>query len=161
MAKKKVVNRRTKEETDWMDHHEVAKLFGVQPRTVYTWIRTQKPDPNAPVVQDQEGLVKDLSKLPYRRTYKGLGQDNRGVPVIHFPRQAIYDILDTRSRVGKVELFQSGRQVSSLRCGKCDAPVPNLEEHYKQTHKPFRCKTCSTDVMGWAGALQHKSETGH
>lgn len=160
MASKKIVNRREPEETDWMTHHEVAKLFGVQPRTVYSWIRTQKPNPNAPVASDEEQLAQDLSKIPYRRTFKGLGRAGEGVPVIHFPRQQIYDLLDSKSSGRSTQLFQSGRQVQNLRCHKCNMPMSSdqMNTHHDEYHAPFRCKACGKDVQGRTAAMQHKAE---
>lgn len=160
---KKVVNRREPEDTDWLSHHEVAGLFGVKPETVHSWVRTQKPNPNAPVASDADAVPQDFSKIPYRRTFKGLGSDGKGVPVLHFPRQAIYDLLDSKkspSRVGRTELFQSGRQVENLRCHKCNVPMTaeSMATHHQDTHAPFRCKTCGKDVSGKVEAMKHKSE---
>ena len=156
---KKVVNRREPEETDWMTHHEVAAVFGVQPRTVYSWMRRQKPNPHLGVASDEEQLANDLSKIPYRRTFKGLGSDGKGVPVIHFPRQAIYDLADSKSR-GRTQLFQSGRQVQNLRCHKCNKPMgqDEMHTHHEDVHAPFRCKTCGKDVSGKQAAIKHRAE---
>lgn len=158
---KKIVNRREPEETDWITHHEVAALFGVQPRTVYSWMRRQKPNPNLPIVGDDEQLANDMSKIPYRRTFKGLGKEGEGVPVIHFPRQQIYDLLDSHnSRVGRTELFQSGRQVKSFRCPKCNMALTNETgpQHHDEFHAAYKCKTCGTQVQGRNAAMQHKAE---